>query len=326
MKIDQPISIFAIIVTFNGSKTISDCLDSLVNSGQPLQTIVIDNSSTDNTRSLIQKYQDLIVFLLDKNIGFGQANNIGLKYALEHGADFVFLLNQDAIIKPDTIELLIDIAANNPEFGILSPIHLNGDGSQIDYNLSNYIFRGNQRFISDCYFNNLQVCYSVPFINAAAWLISKECLMRVGGFDELFFMYGEDNDFCHRAILNNFKIGLVPRSVIYHKRIINLPENTGWSDLKQKAKREAVLATVDIISSRKKLIKAVLFWAIDNNSRIGKQLINRNWKEIAVQLLAKWFLYSKLPRIWKHRKDIHKIAQDSMNKLNPDQRRFKLVS
>ena len=83
-------NIFSIVVTYNGSKTICDCLESVKKSESYSQIIVIDNASTDETRSLVQNFLDIIFIPLDKNIGFGQANNIGIEYALNNDAEFVF--------------------------------------------------------------------------------------------------------------------------------------------------------------------------------------------------------------------------------------------
>ena len=70
---------------------------------------------------------------MQKNLGFGRANNIGLKWALENDANFVFLNNQDAWVKPETIGGVISVSQSNPEYGILSPVHLNEAGDRLDH-------------------------------------------------------------------------------------------------------------------------------------------------------------------------------------------------
>jgi len=73
-----------------------------------------------------------------ENLGFGRANNIGIDYAQEHAFDYVFLLNQDARIEPDMLRRLVTAAEANREYGILSPVHLNGRGDATDFGFSEY--------------------------------------------------------------------------------------------------------------------------------------------------------------------------------------------
>ena len=117
------------MVTFNSIKWIDECLASC----EASQTIVIDNASTDSTVSHIRKnYPEVTLIENKSNIGFGQANNIGIQKALSEGAEYVFLLNQDAYLGQDCIEKLIEVHQSNPEYGILSPMHLNGNGTNFD--------------------------------------------------------------------------------------------------------------------------------------------------------------------------------------------------
>jgi len=153
-------------------------------------------------------------------LGFGQANNLGMSYALKQGADYVFLLNQDAYLEKDTIEKLVEVHKKIDNFGILSPIHLNGTGTRLDRNFSHYLnYAGNKEFFSDYVLNkSIKTIYTVPFVNAAGWLISRECLETVGGFDPLFFHYGEDDNYCQRLNFHGFKIGVVPAARLLHDR------------------------------------------------------------------------------------------------------------
>jgi len=212
---------YAIIVTYNGSKWIEKCLTSLNNSSISLEIIIIDNFSTDNTIDIIEKnFSNVILIKSEKNLGFAKANNIGIKYALEHGVDYVFLLNQDAWVENDTIEKLLNSFKQIPAAGIVSPIHLNGNKMGLDCGFVNYIANYNTaNFISDLYCNCLVDCYETKFVNAAAWLISRKCIEKVGGFDtSVFFHYGEDDDYCNRVIYHGFKIIINTKTTICHDR------------------------------------------------------------------------------------------------------------
>ena len=213
--------VYAIVVTYNGSKWINKCFASLLNSTIPLKVLVIDNLSTDGTTDLIQnKFPQVEVIKAGQNLGFGKANNIGLKMALENNADYVFLLNQDAWVEPDTIEKLINIQFQHPQFHLLSPIHLNGSGDAIDRHFQVYLGPEHTAgFYSDLYLGKLKPFYQGKYANAAAWLLTHHCLEIVGGFDTLFNHYGEDDDFIQRFHRCNLKLAIVSNAVIYHDRL-----------------------------------------------------------------------------------------------------------
>lgn len=89
--------VYVIIATYNGKKWINSCFSSIYNSTVPLNTIVVDNGSTDGTQNIIREQFPKVNIIQSKtNIGFGQANNLGIKKAYDSGADYIFLLNQDA--------------------------------------------------------------------------------------------------------------------------------------------------------------------------------------------------------------------------------------
>lgn len=206
-----------IIVTYNAMPWLSKCLEST----KPYAVVVVDNNSTDETVNFIKaNYPEITLLPQCKNLGFGKANNIGISYALKQGADYVLLLNQDAYLIGDCLNQLVTIHKKNPLYGILSPIHLNGNGSLLDYNFKNFITRSKTTIIDDLMMKNhlLPQILDSEFVNAACWLVSKECLIKVGGFNPYFFQYGEDRDYANRVIYHNYKIGIVSNVFVKHDR------------------------------------------------------------------------------------------------------------
>src|SRR4051794_15030332 len=129
--------VFVIIVTYNAVRWIDRCFGNLKKSPIPLYIIAVDNNSTDNTlQVLASDYPEVELYDCKKNLGFGKANNIGIRMAMDRGADYIFLLNQDAWLAPQAIEGLIAIHKTRPDFGIISPIHLNGSGTALDFRFS----------------------------------------------------------------------------------------------------------------------------------------------------------------------------------------------
>lgn len=223
--------VFCIVVTYNGSKWIEKCLSSLYKSTVSLKIIAIDNASSDDTVTLIkEKFPLVSVIETGSNLGFGQANNIGLKIALKENADYVFLLNQDAWIKENTIEELLKAAKDNQEYGILSPFHLDVSENKLERLFQEFLssdYTG--ELTSDMFFCKKKEIYETTYVHAASWFISKRCVAAVGGFDPLYFHYGEDDDYLQRARYFNFKIGLVPSALIVHDSVYNSWEKVEWN-------------------------------------------------------------------------------------------------
>ena len=205
--------IYSIVITYNGVKWVEKCIGSLVHSELQTKILVIDNASTDGTPDLIrQLYPQVEVIEPGKNLGFGKANNIGLKLAIEANSDFAFLLNQDAWIEPNTIELLIQTQQDNPDYWILSPMQMDGSKEAIELGFNVYLNKNKCKV--EC-----EVVQEVDFVNAAMWLLPKQCFETIGGFDPLFPHYGEDNDYVHRVHYWNKKVGVYLNAVGYHDRL-----------------------------------------------------------------------------------------------------------
>ena len=212
--------LFAIIVTYKGKQWYDRCFTSLRESTIPVQTIVIDNASNDGTVEYIRElYPEIHLIESKENLGFGRANNIGMRYALDHGCDYVFLLNQDAWVELDTLEKLVSIHLNHPEYGIISPIHLNANKTGIEKGLVDYLDDKkitDKLFFEDLYFGRLKDLYKTNYVNAAAWLLPRRTLETVGGFDPIFSHYGEDDNYMHRVLFHKMKIGICPMCIAVH--------------------------------------------------------------------------------------------------------------
>ena len=209
--------VFVIIVTYKGKRWYDKCFQSLRQSAIPVQTIVVDNSPTNEDAEYIKTHSpEIHLIKTSENLGFGRANNLGMRYALENGCDYVFLLNQDTWIEKDSISALINVAEQYPEYGILSPIHLNGEHTEINSIIGIGKNYRNEKLLSDLYLNRLNDIYETNYVNAAAWLLPRKTLETIGGFDPIFLHYEEDDNYINRVIYHGFKIGVCPKVYITH--------------------------------------------------------------------------------------------------------------
>lgn len=201
--------VLVIIVSYNFERWMEKCLGSLQASEMPVDVVVIDNASSDNTVSRIRNEYPWVHLIANKdNLGFGKANNIGLSLALSLSYKGVFLLNQDAWIEQDVIKTLSQASDSRTEFGILSPLHFTGKGDKLDPGFAHYVEEASTG-------NGL---IQTPFINAAIWYLPTEVVKAVGGFSPLFYHYGEDKDYVNRLHFHGYKVGYIDTIRGYHDR------------------------------------------------------------------------------------------------------------
>ena len=236
--------VYCIVATYNGLKWVEKCFRSLSDSDYPVSIIAVDDVSNDGTPEVIEKkFPDVKVIRQSINSGTRAANNIGVLNALKNDADYIFILNNDVWIENDTITNLIEVAEKNPDYGIISPMHLNGSNTRLDYLFSTYIEPQKcPDLYSDIYMDKLKDIYPIYNVNAAAWLVRKEVFEEIGLFDELFRMYGEDDNFVDRAKYFGFKIGVTPTTNIYHDREQRIPNiNNFKTDYQKQIRRMKVI-------------------------------------------------------------------------------------
>lgn len=294
--------ILLVIVTYNGSKWIEACINSVLNGSLVPDIFIVDNNGSDDTVEIIKnKFSEKVTLIQsDKNLGFGKANNIGLTYALQNNYDFVFLLNQDAFLEFNTLERLVEVSIKNNEYGILSPIHLNADGSKLEMYFSEFVnYRNNPYFYSDFVMTKaIKDVYDFKFISAAAWLLPLNTLKNIGGFDPIFWHYGEDDNYCQRVLYHNFKIGVVTNTFVKHDTKIRQYNNdylysTRYfqdyeKDLQVKYGNINYQSHVDVLLyERKKLVKLLLLSFIRFDFKCVKATFTKlkNVKKIIDQII-----------------------------------------
>ncbi len=242
---------FVVIVTYNAEKWLSTCLSPFLGDGKLNRVIIVDNASKDDTVEIInKKYIGIKVILNKKNIGFGQANNKGIQYALEKGAHHILLLNQDARLEVDELEALVCMQQMHTNFGVLSPLHWY-DENKLDLRFGNYIDKYSEWSSREILVkrNYLPDILETDFVNAAIWMVSRDCLEKVGGFDPLFFHYGEDNDYIYRVRFHGWKVGICPGIDGFHLREQNIIQEVNSKEQLKKIQRKHLLRLKDLNTS-----------------------------------------------------------------------------
>lgn len=198
---------------------IDHCIGSLRSSTMATDVYVVDNGSNDGTQQYIREHFPEAVFVQnEENVGFGRANNQGLCYAVEQGYDYVYLLNEDAWLFPDTLEKMVSVSQHHPEYGVLSPAQMQADGVEYDRNFSFGPCRQNEQLKRDLSTEIWEDVYEVETIMASHWLLPISTIRKVGVFSPTFQHYAEDDNFTDRVRHWGMKAGVVMGAKAVHDR------------------------------------------------------------------------------------------------------------
>ncbi len=230
VKVKDIDTLSVVTVNMNAKNKINDLLKSLKKINYPkkkIETIVIDNHSTDGSNALIKKnYPKVRLIRLKNNIGYGPALNIGIKRS---SGNYIFISNNDLNFHPNSIKILVRYIQKHPEIGILGgKIVSSIDQTKVasGYQTFNY-FTGQIDIGSQA----LVKITKVQWVQGCAMLIPRSVFKKVGLFDENFSkIYFEDLDLCKRVQQKGFETVINPNSIFYHDQsytmdnVVNLSE------------------------------------------------------------------------------------------------------
>ena len=212
-----------ILVNYNGFNDTKACLESIAKTEGDLPFVVlVDNASNEETdlNVLHSSFPKLQIIKNNVNIGFGKANNIGIEWVLKNlKTNYIFILNNDTEIEPDTIKNLIINLPNDQDTVLVSPKILTFEKQpRIWYGGGFFNFNKISVNINKIGQNNhdLKSQY-VEFASGCAMFFKTSYLMSNSGFDSNFFMYDEDVELCLRIKADGKKIYFTNESIIYHK-------------------------------------------------------------------------------------------------------------
>jgi GT2 family glycosyltransferase len=222
-----------IIVPYKVKDKLQVALDAVYASrtGYSHEVIIVDNGSHDGTVEMVEQDYPQAKLIKNTNEGFGKGNNRGIKVAT---GDYVLLLNGDTKVSPDTLQVMLDFMKGRPDVGISTCKLVKPDG-ELDwacrrsfpdpavafYRLSGLskIFKKHKKIAAyNMTHKSVDEETEIDCCSGAFSLISRPCLDQIKGFDEDYFMYGEDIDLCYRAQAAGFKIWYYPKTTTIHYR------------------------------------------------------------------------------------------------------------
>jgi GT2 family glycosyltransferase len=220
----MPASWWLIVLSWNGREDTLACLRSLQAAlDDDTAVVVVDNASDDGSAAAVrEQFPDVDVVENERNLGFSGGNNVGIRHALEHGARWVVLVNNDAVLAPDAIVALRATARARPKAGILA-------GKLFFDEPRERIWFAGQRFWPAIGYSGRPRGYGRPDAPryrrpgrtdraAGAFMaVSREAIEAVGVLDDALFAYVEDVDWSLRARAAGFDVLFVPAAVARHR-------------------------------------------------------------------------------------------------------------
>jgi GT2 family glycosyltransferase len=254
-----------IVVNWRLKEETLHCLRTLESLDLPGRVIVVDNGSGDGSVECIARhFPQVELIALPSNVGFGAACNRAITRALEDtGCEYVFLLNNDAGVHSDVLSTLVGAAQAHPDAGILGPkVYYQDEPDKIWYAGARRRWgvlaaadTGRDQ-VDRGQFDTLR---EVDYVFGAAMLIRRSVFERIGLFDERFFLYLEDMDFCLRAQEAGFSLLFVPQAHVWHKGSASTANHGGMR------KYHFVRSTVQFVRKHTPLalsLLAFVFWML----------------------------------------------------------------
>lgn len=209
-----------VILNFKTKNDTLKCIKSVKQSDfKDFEIIVVDNHSGDDLEEEIKKIKDINFVQSEDNLGYTGGNNLGIKKALEQQAEYVFILNADTEIEKKALGNMV-AAAEKENAGILGPKILFSDKKTIWYaggalDLNNVL--GGHRGINENDEGQYDKIEETDSVTGGAMMVNRKVFGSIGLFDERYFLYYEDSDFCYRAKKAGFKLIYIPSAIVYHE-------------------------------------------------------------------------------------------------------------
>jgi GT2 family glycosyltransferase len=236
-----------VVLAWNGKPLTMACLESLGSLRyRNAAVILVDNASADGTAAAVRKtYGDRVTVIENaENLGFSRGNNVGIRRALDEGADFVLLLNNDTVVDPALVDRLVEVIAKSGDIGIVGPkIYYASPPDRIWFAGGRiHLARGVSKHIGirERDTGRYDSIRDVDYVTGCALLARREVFERIGYLDPVFAAYYEDADFCVRARRAGFRVVYAPAGKVWHKISASTGGELGRAKISRKLRSAAI--------------------------------------------------------------------------------------
>ena len=213
----------AVVVNWNRCELLLEALRSLAKSDYSnLKVIVVDNGSDDGSAEAAAKeFPAAVVIRSERNLGFAAGNNLGMERALAEGAEFIFLLNNDATVAENTIRLLIEFMAAGQRIGGAAPFIFYHDRPNLIWfgGGTAALWRGwiGHQWLRRQYKSGRHTPRRSGYLTGCALLLRARALKETGLFDQNYGLYSEDVDLSLRLRRSGWELWVVPEARVWHR-------------------------------------------------------------------------------------------------------------
>ncbi len=213
-------SVVAVVLNWSAEDLTAECLESLERSQYSrLRILLLDNGSPDGSGDRLHARFPAIPYLqMGQNLGYGVANNRGMEWALAHGADYVLVVNNDAVVLPGAIERLVETANSGEDVAIVVPFIGYHDDPETGWYAGGEFrpLRGLGVHTVTPPAEGVTMPEEISFATGCVFLISARAIRDVGTFAEDFFAYAEDAELSVRLRRAGYRILFEPRAKALH--------------------------------------------------------------------------------------------------------------
>ncbi len=227
--------VFVLILTWNNKEDVLECLASVAKIHYPnFQTVLIDNDSADDTVIAIrQKFPNVKIIENNANMGYAEGNNVGIRYALKMGTDYIWILNNDLIVDTEALGFLVAAAEENPKAGIFcSKVYEYARPNIISFVGSTWMT--DKGTFSDWASGQNDVglheeIKETDYANGCSFFLKSQVAKTVGFFDKRYFFAWEETDLCYRARRAGYLVMIQPKAKVWHKVSKSFEDGSkGW--------------------------------------------------------------------------------------------------
>lgn len=227
--------VFIVILNFNSFEDTEECLISLEKLDyNNYEIIIIDNSSNDNSYDKLKKrFVKYNIIKSNENLGYANGNNIGIKYALESGAEYICILNNDVIVERNFLDKIITVMKDKMDIGLAGPCICQYDHKNsiqaMGANINLYTGLTQGKYKNYKYSEIPHKNILVDYLGGACFICRREVFEEIGLIPENYFLFFEETEFCYRASIKGYKLLCVYDSKVYHKGSSTISKYKGLS-------------------------------------------------------------------------------------------------
>lgn len=226
-------TLFAIILNYNNAEDTIDCIKSLKSiKSTNIRLVLVDNGSSDECIKKLESFisNDITFIKNSQNTGYAAGNNIGIKYAIENGADYISIVNNDVIVNENTFAHSIEILDSDENIGVVGPViidayskQIQSSGANIDYSKASVdlIKRGED-------FSPLNSLIECDYVGGACMIFTPKLIKKIGLIPEKYFLFWEETEWCLNAKKAGLKICCIEDSSVEHRGSATISKMDGF--------------------------------------------------------------------------------------------------